>query len=349
MGSDEKLQFQKYCVERLVLIIHKHLRSLTNSICISEDDIFGFAQDVLFDKLWYDIERLVELDPAIKNSNEPYFYASSYKGVNAIINHRLANHLIYKPDLLLSSVKSNDKKLLKGSFHHIARIISEDAAKETTIEINPAANIGKGLIIDHGTNTKILGGNVFGETCEIGEDCIIMNGVILGVSTIYKKMEKRRHPKIGNRVTICANARIFGSVTIGDDVFIASNSVVTTDIPSNSDVTIVNQLQINKNKSNIDKKDKIKIFGLFIEGTMFYLKGKNLSKVKLSICSSKDYNHLMNANILKNTNEEVIFNILNYDNYVLQKEEICLHISSDKQNVYLLNPEALLEFFNKNK
>ena len=99
------------------------------------------------------------------------------------------------------------------------------AKKKTGIEIHPGAKIGRGLFIDHGT------GVVIGETTEIGDDCVIYQGVTLGGTG---KDHGKRHPTLGNNVMVGAGAKVLGPVKIGDNVKIAAGAVVLTDIPDNA-------------------------------------------------------------------------------------------------------------------
>jgi serine O-acetyltransferase len=91
----------------------------------------------------------------------------------------------------------------------------------TGIEIHPGASIGKRLVIDHGMSV------VIGETAVIGDDCLLYHEVTLGGKTLDPV---KRHPTLGNRVTVGAGAKIIGAITIGDDAKIGSNAVVTRDV-----------------------------------------------------------------------------------------------------------------------
>jgi serine O-acetyltransferase len=90
------------------------------------------------------------------------------------------------------------------------------------VDINPAARIGKGLMLDHAT------GFVVGETAVIGDDCSILQDVTLGGTG---KSEEDRHPKIGNGVLIGAGAIVLGNITIGDGARIGAGSVVVKAVP----------------------------------------------------------------------------------------------------------------------
>jgi serine O-acetyltransferase len=98
----------------------------------------------------------------------------------------------------------------------------------TGVEIHPGAVIGRRFFIDHGM------GVVIGETAEVGDDVMLYHGVTLGGRSLQKV---KRHPTVGNRVTIGAGARVLGPVYIGDDVQIGANSVVVKDIPAGAIAT----------------------------------------------------------------------------------------------------------------
>ena len=97
----------------------------------------------------------------------------------------------------------------------------------TGIEIHPGATIGRGLFIDHGM------GVVIGETCEIGDNVTIYQGVTLGGTG---KEKGKRHPTIGNDVIIATGAKVLGSFKIGDNSKIGAGAVVLQEVPPNSTV-----------------------------------------------------------------------------------------------------------------
>ena len=113
----------------------------------------------------------------------------------------------------------------KNKLFTIARIISQISRFFTGIEIHPGAKIGKGLFIDHGM------GVVIGETTEIGDNCLIYQGVTLGGTG---KDKGKRHPTLGNNVMIGAGARVLGPFKVGDNAKIAANAVVLEEVPENS-------------------------------------------------------------------------------------------------------------------
>lgn len=145
-----------------------------------------------------------DYDPAAKSYMEIIFL---YPGPKSIFFHRIA-HRLYLCRL-----------------YFLARLVAEISRLLTGIEIHPGAKIGKRLVIDHGM------GSVIGETAEIGDDCIIFQGVTLG-GTKFDPV--KRHPTLGNRVLVGAGARILGPIFVGDGSKIGANSVLTKEVPPNS-------------------------------------------------------------------------------------------------------------------
>ena len=147
-------------------------------------------------------------DPASRGSVEN---ALVYSGLHAIWSHRVAHRMWAKP-------------ALRGP----ARILAQFTRFLTGIEIHPGATIGRRFFIDHGM------GVVIGETAEIGDDVMLYHGVTLGGRTLQ---HIKRHPTIGDRVTIGAGAKVLGPVCIGDGTAIGANAVVTHDVPADSIAT----------------------------------------------------------------------------------------------------------------
>ncbi len=163
-----------------------------------------------------DIEAAYEGDPAARSTME---VVMSYPGVYAIIVHRLA-HVLYRESIPL-----------------IPRIMSEFAHSLTGIDIHPGATIGPGFFIDHGT------GVVIGETCTIGSNVKLYQGVTLGAMSFRKDAEGRlvkgikRHPDVGDNVVIYAGATILGGETcIGDGAVIGGNVWLTHSVPPGAKV-----------------------------------------------------------------------------------------------------------------
>lgn len=120
--------------------------------------------------------------------------------------------------------------LLERGVPLVPRMMSETVHMQTGIDIHPGARIGKSFFIDHGT------GVVIGETTIIGDNVKLYQGVTLGALSIPKREEGmcKRHPTIGDNVTIYSHAVILGNVTIGENSTISSNAWIKSDIPANS-------------------------------------------------------------------------------------------------------------------
>ena len=145
-------------------------------------------------------------DPAARSKLEVFLL---YPGVHATLYHRVA-HWLYCRDMKF-----------------LARAVSQWSRFWTGIEIHPGAKIGKRLVIDHGM------GIVIGETAEIGDDCLIYQGVTLGGTG---KDVGKRHPTLGNNVMVGSGAKVLGPFKVGNNVRIAANSVVLREVPDNATV-----------------------------------------------------------------------------------------------------------------
>lgn len=153
-----------------------------------------------------DIRAYKRNDPAARSAVEVLLL---YNGLHATIHYRFA-HWLYQ--------------------HHccfLARAVSQLSKWFTGIEIHPAAKVGRRLVIDHGT------GIVIGATAEIGDDCLLYQGVTLGGTG---KDSGKRHPTLGNNIMVGAGAKILGPFTVGDNARIAANSVVLREVPENATV-----------------------------------------------------------------------------------------------------------------
>lgn len=165
-----------------------------------------------------DLQAAFDGDPAAYSKEEVIL---SYPGLQAITINRLAHELF----------------LLEVPL--IPRIMTEYAHSTTGIDIHPGATIGEYFFIDHGT------GIVIGETTTIGNNVKIYQGVTLGALSTrggQKLQGKKRHPTIGDNVTIYAGASILGGESIiGENCVIGSNVFITTSIPAGTKVNIKNQ------------------------------------------------------------------------------------------------------------
>ncbi|MFJ9292291.1 serine O-acetyltransferase [Bacillus halotolerans] len=161
---------------------------------------------MFFKMLKEDIDTVFDQDPAARSYFEVIL---TYSGLHAIWAHRIA-HALYK-----------------RKFYFLARLISQVSRFFTGIEIHPGATIGRRFFIDHGM------GVVIGETCEIGNNVTVFQGVTLGGTG---KERGKRHPTIKDDALIATGAKVLGSITVGEGSKIGAGSVVLHDVPDYSTV-----------------------------------------------------------------------------------------------------------------
>ncbi len=184
-------------------IIYDYLKD--NEVAQKETLSFFNSIENIYLTLLRDAQAILDNDPAAQNLEEVYI---AYPGFYAIVVHRFA-HQLWIQNLKL-----------------LARVWSEFAHSKTGIDIHPGAKIGNNFCIDHGT------GIVIGETCVIGNNVKIYQGVTLGALSVSKdKMNAVRHPRIGDNVVIYSGATILGGQThIGHDSTIGGNVWLTESV-----------------------------------------------------------------------------------------------------------------------
>lgn len=164
-----------------------------------------------------DAHAAYEGDPAARSIGETIF---CYPSMKAVSNYRIAH------ELFLMEVPL------------IPRMISELAHSETGIDIHPGATIAERFFIDHGT------GVVIGETCRIGRNVRIYQGVTLGAKSFPLDENGNpvkgiiRHPTVEDDVVIYSNATILGAITIGARSQIAGNAWITKDVAPDTTVRV---------------------------------------------------------------------------------------------------------------
>jgi serine O-acetyltransferase len=161
----------------------------------------------MFTRIKKDVRVVFERDPAAKSVLEVLL---CYPGLHAIWLHRISHYLYIKHGWVL-----------------VPRLICYFNRLLTGVDIHPGATIGEGLFIDHAT------GVVIGETCIIGNNVTLYQGVTLGGTG---KEKGKRHPTIGNNVVVASGAKVLGSFTVGDNSKIGAGSVVLREVPPNSTV-----------------------------------------------------------------------------------------------------------------
>jgi serine O-acetyltransferase len=153
-----------------------------------------------------DIKAIYDNDPAAVSTIEIIL---AYPGFHARELHRIAHRLYLWRVPVLPRLVSHCNRCLTG------------------IEIHPGAKIGEGFFVDHGM------GVVIGETAEVGDNCVLYQGVTLGGTSMQRI---KRHPTLGNNVEVGAHAQIIGAITIGDNTKVGSGSVVVNSAPANATV-----------------------------------------------------------------------------------------------------------------
>ncbi|MCL4767660.1 MAG: serine O-acetyltransferase [Hyphomicrobiaceae bacterium] len=153
-----------------------------------------------------DLAAVFDRDPACSRYLEPLLY---FKGFHALVTHRFAH------------------ELWRAGRRDFALYMQSQSSRIFAVDIHPAARIGIGIMLDHGT------GIVIGETASIGDNTSLLHGVTLGGSG---KESGDRHPKIGASVMIGAGAKVLGNITVGNCSRIAAGSVVLKDVPPNTTV-----------------------------------------------------------------------------------------------------------------
>lgn len=181
---------------------------------------------MIFRDIWLDIKAVQERDPAARSALEVFLL---YQGIHALIWHRFA-HWFWRHHM-----------------YFIARLISQIARFFTLIEIHPGAQLGHGILIDHGS------GVVIGETAVVGDNCTIYQGVTLGGVGTQKG---KRHPTLGNNVMVGAGAKILGAFEVGDNCSIAANAVLLKPLEDNVTAVGIPARPVKKDGVTIPKAKK---------------------------------------------------------------------------------------------
>ena len=176
--------------------------------------------------IWLDVKAVQARDPAARSALEVLLL---YQGVHALILHRYA-HWFYRKRLFF-----------------IARLISQISRFFTLIEIHPGAQLGHGILIDHGC------GVVIGETAVVGDNCTIYQGVTLGGVGLNKG---KRHPTLGNNVTVGCGAKILGAFEVGDNCTIAANAVLLKPLEDNVTAVGIPARPVKKHGVSIPRERK---------------------------------------------------------------------------------------------
>ena len=181
--------------------------------------------------IYRDLYARVEQDPIAIAPSFIYKISRSFK---VIFYYRVAHALF-----TLNRGDENINRVCK----YYAFFISEEATRDTAIEIHPEATIGESFVIDHGVNTLI------GATSMIGNNCTLLNNVLLGSRKITFNVTSKRHPTLGNYVHLAGGVRVLGPVHIGDYTKIGPDCVIISDVPDHSIVKRVS-VQVSSQQKN---------------------------------------------------------------------------------------------------
>jgi serine O-acetyltransferase len=153
-----------------------------------------------------DLAAVYDRDPACNRYVEPLLY---FKGFHALVTHRFAH------------------ELMKQGRRDFSLYLQSQSSRIFGVDINPAAKIGIGIMLDHGT------GIVIGETAAVGDNCSILQNVTLGGTG---KETGDRHPKIGANVLLSVGAKVLGNIKVGDCSVVGAGSVVLKEVPPRTTV-----------------------------------------------------------------------------------------------------------------
>lgn len=232
-----------------------------------------------------DLHALASRDPSAHGSWR--YVLRSYTSFHAVLSYRLAHALL--------TTAAGMSRRTAPHVEATARSISEQAKVNTGVEIHPAARIGRRFVLDHATGT------VIGETTVIGDDCYLLQGVILGALGIACNPTGKRHPTIGSRVEIGAFVRALGAIQIGDDVKIAPASVVCHDVPTGSRIRVITQYQI------ADRGTEFRIFGVVPRSSNeFEVHGSGLSCAKIKILEDRIRERRDQTAIVQTVNDRLL-------------------------------------------
>ncbi|CAB9507922.1 Serine acetyltransferase [Seminavis robusta] len=200
----------------------------------------GKAGHTMAEAVRLDALAVCDRDPAVDSVLEVILFL---KGFAALVAHRAAH---YKWHLALAT-NNNGKRKKKKSL--VALWLQSQASAVFGLDIHPAATMGAGILLDHGT------GIVIGETATVGDGCTLLHGVTLGGTG---KDMGDRHPKVGADVLIGANASLLGNIVIGDRAKIGAGSIVLGPIPSGATAVgapakIIGRVKESKPGSTVDE------------------------------------------------------------------------------------------------
>lgn len=188
------------------LLAEKLADRLLGSLALEELLLGAFSTPDVQASMRCDLEAVVQRDPAAGGPAVPFLF---FKGFQGLQTYRAAHHFWKHGRVLL------------------ARHLQSRASEIFAMDIHPAARIGHGILIDHGTSV------VIGETAVVGNDVSMLHEVTLGGTG---KETGDRHPKIGNGVLLGAGTKVLGNVRIGNGSKVGAGSVVLAEVAEHTTV-----------------------------------------------------------------------------------------------------------------
>lgn len=273
--------------------------------------------------LTQDLEAFVRRDPAAHGRYHLILDGSS--SFRAVMHYRLAHEFWQR------------REENGCCWDSVAIKLSNQGKLHSGVDIHPGARVGARFVLDHAYGT------VIGETCRIGDDAYILGGVTLGSLGIANNPSGQRHPTLGNNVQVGAFARVLGAIVVGNNVFISPNCVVTEDIPSNSRISIVNQIQLEKLES---PKTQIspKIIGSFIEDDRFVVICQGFQGLTATLLD-KNYQPISSAKTLPSQEDskryDIRFPLSPFEAQRLLRAQFHVSLSDNSAVLTLLNPKGL--------
>lgn len=308
----------------LETIVHKTL-SHDERVGVHDSGFLPQTLGAVAEVLMEDLEAFVQRDPAAHGCYELILDASS--SFRAVMHYRLAHEfwrLRTEPG---------------ASWDSVALKLSTQGKLNSGVDIHPAARVGSRFVLDHAYGT------VIGETCRIGDDAYILGGVTLGSLGIANNPPGQRHPTLGNNVQVGAFARLLGPIDIGDDVFISPNCVVTENIPSNTRVSIVNQIQLAKSESH-QVREAPRFIGSYVEGGRFVVICQGFRYLTATLLD-KGYRPISSATVSPCPSDtkryEIQFPLTAAEARNLLRERLHVSLSDSSVALTLLNPKGLGE------
>lgn len=283
----------------------------------------GSLLENVSEALMEDLDAFVRRDPATHGRYHLILDGSS--SFRAIMYHRLAYEFWQR------------KNEPRCSWDSVAMKLSNRGKLDSGVDIHPGARIGSRFVLDHAYGT------VIGETCQIGDDAYLLGGVTLGSLGIANNPSGQRHPTLGNNVQVGAFARVLGAIEVGDNVFISPSCVITENIPSNSHVSIVNQIQLNRLGSP-NSQTSPKFIGSFFENSYLVIICQGFQDITATLLD-KTYKRISTTKVLPNKEDrkryDIRFPLSSTEAQTLLHGQYHVNLADNYSELTVLKPKGL--------